>query len=185
MYRYTKLNSQGRSYYFLKNCPFPHFCGSHTMLVPSNCHLLPAIGFVGVCLPMQLITIWWKGGGSITFHLCAIFQPIFQSQNWKWILLSQLSIFIPNMMKSATVSKMSYNTEMCISSSTNKINAINILAVYTPHITIQTSGVHLFHNFDRVFRANLPPATLPNAIQNERRNVYQFVGIKVKVAFKN
>lgn len=49
--------------------------------------------------------------------------------------------------------------EIDMNSTSHKMNAINIIAIYTPQITSQTSGSPFFQNCDRIFRAKLSPAT--------------------------
>lgn len=49
--------------------------------------------------------------------------------------------------------------EIDMSSSTHKINALNILANYNSQITFQTPKFPFFQNFNRVFTAKLSPAT--------------------------
>lgn len=118
---------------------------------------------------MQIITNWW-GVNHLLFEWHFVFwtHPTFQAQNRKWKFWPQFRIFIPYLMKSATSIKVSYINEIDMSSSIHKMNAINILAIYTPQITSQTSGspfisiilmneFSLFGDFCRCWNKPRPP----------------------------
>lgn len=97
---------------------------------------------------MQIITNWW-GVNHLLFEWHFVFwtHPTFQAQNRKWKFWPQFRIFIPYLMKSATSIKVSYINEIDMSSSIHKMNAINILPIYTPQITSQTPGSPFISKF--------------------------------------
>lgn len=81
----------------------------------------------------------------VTFRV--LNPPSFSVIKLKVKIMAQFRIFIPYLMKSATNIKVSYIIEIDMKSSNHKMCAIDILAIYTPQITSQTSGSPFISKF--------------------------------------
>lgn len=87
-------------------------------------------------------------------------------------------MLIPYLMKSATISKVSYINEMGMSYSSHKINAKNILANYNPNL--RNSFISKFWQF---YFGETTLCRFTKCNSKQKKNAYQFVGMQVKVAF--
>lgn len=97
---------------------------------------------------MQIIYNWWgRGKVSINFFSGDI-SGSEHTKNRKWPLVTVLHFHFIAVEK--------WHQYLSVSSF-HKMNAINILAIFTPLIPSQTHVLPLFHNFDQVFCANLCP----------------------------